>query len=61
VASDRAVREQLAAAGWLVLTVWECQTKDADVLQEVVGTVARIVGENRKERNARAVGRGSRA
>lgn len=60
VARDRAVREQLAAAGWRVVTVWECQTKDEAALQEAVGTVARIVDESRTERSARAVGSGLR-
>ena len=31
---DALQREQLAAAGWEVLTVWECQLKDTSVLED---------------------------
>jgi DNA mismatch endonuclease (patch repair protein) len=31
-ARDAKVREELAAYGWDVLTVWECQTRDAGLL-----------------------------
>ncbi len=30
---DAKVREELAAAGWDVLTVWECETKDLGLLR----------------------------
>lgn len=36
VARDERVRAELAALGWEVLTVWECELKDADVLRERV-------------------------
>ncbi len=31
-ARDAKAREDLAAAGWLALTIWECETKDVDRL-----------------------------
>lgn len=33
VARDRRVEADLKRAGWEVFTVWECQTKDVDVLR----------------------------
>ena len=32
VARDRAAVQQLAAAGWQTLIVWECETRDVDAL-----------------------------
>lgn len=58
-ARDRAVCEQLDAAGWRVVTIWECQTKDEAALQESVETVARIIGTSRREHGAGEVGQGS--
>ncbi len=34
VARDIRQREALIAAGWRVLTVWECETRDRKVLSE---------------------------
>ena len=34
VARDRAVLAQLAATGWDVLVVWECQTKNLNTLED---------------------------
>jgi len=36
VERDRLVEEQLRAQGWQVVTVWECMTKDAGALREVL-------------------------
>lgn len=33
-ARDRKAAEELAAAGWRMLTVWECQLKEPDSLRE---------------------------
>lgn len=35
VERDRAARELLAAAGWRVLTVWECATRTPGILPEL--------------------------
>lgn len=34
MARDRRTREELFHEGWKVLTVWQCETKDEDVLRE---------------------------
>lgn len=37
VARDHRQRESLIAAGWRVLTVWECETRDRSALSEMLG------------------------
>lgn len=39
VARDQAVKESLLAAEWRVLTVWECATRDAEVLVALSDTL----------------------
>jgi len=39
VARDAATREALAGLGWRVMVVWECETRQAGLLQRLVETV----------------------
>lgn len=40
---DRVARDALIAAGWRVLTVWECATKDPEILAELPATLRRWI------------------
>lgn len=40
VARDEAVRQQLQESGWNVVTVWECETKDPEVLLRKLGAIS---------------------
>lgn len=53
VARDRAIKEKLAVAGWTVVTVWECQTRDASALQQAIDEVVMIISKERKRYNTR--------
>lgn len=39
VARDKKVAEELAALGWTVWVVWECETKDKDSLTRGIRTL----------------------
>lgn len=39
VARDKLVRRRLARDGWRVITVWECETRDLDVLAARLGSI----------------------
>jgi DNA mismatch endonuclease (patch repair protein) len=41
VARDQKQRQALVDLGWRVLTVWECETKDQQVLAEILDTYLR--------------------
>jgi DNA mismatch endonuclease (patch repair protein) len=41
IARDVEVRERLNELGWRVLTIWECETKQLDVLAALVGRIRR--------------------
>jgi len=41
IARDVEVRERLNELGWQVLTIWECETKQLDVLAALVGRIRR--------------------
>lgn len=43
VERDRRHEDQLRAAGWLVMTIWECETRDPHRLKEIVTEVERLV------------------
>lgn len=41
VARDKLVANELAAAGWRVMTIWECETKNADTIAETLADLSR--------------------
>ena len=43
VARDRHAIEALLSAGWRVLTVWECATRDATTLANLAGALSRWI------------------
>lgn len=43
VARDARVRGELEALGWTVMTIWECELKDADALAE---RLKQVLGDN---------------
>lgn len=40
VARDKRVTGQLAALGWRVVTIWECETKAADIMEEKLKSIS---------------------
>lgn len=40
---DRRHIEKLEAAGWRIVTVWECETRDAPTLAAKISDVARLI------------------
>ena len=51
-ARDKAAVRELAAQGWEVLIVWECQTKDPEDLSRML---AGFLGDPRPSRNGRSL------
>jgi DNA mismatch endonuclease (patch repair protein) len=49
VERDARCERELQSAGWEVLVVWECQAKDADALQLLLGAFLRSGGGPPKE------------
>ena len=46
-ARDARVRSELVTAGWEVITIWECETRDREVLRD---RLASILGPSGRER-----------
>ncbi|MFD1610412.1 very short patch repair endonuclease [Sphingomonas tabacisoli] len=40
---DERNRKQLEAEGWIVITIWECETRDSAALQEFVNRIQKLV------------------
>lgn len=36
---DERVQEELNTLGWRVITIWECETHDADTLKKLVAQI----------------------
>ena len=60
VRRDAEVREQLEAQGWSVAVIWECETRDAEVLREAIHRILPVRAlEPVGNRPNRPVGSGS--
>jgi DNA mismatch endonuclease, patch repair protein len=46
-ARDERHREALQAAGWTVLTIWECQSRDLAALDDLIANVRAAVPRRR--------------